>query len=80
MSITHQYRTERNRFTVRVDANKVSADPLTTANNRVYSQSCYIVFDKPVAGYSNAETQQLVSALTAWLTSANILKVLGGET
>nr|QDH88467.1 MAG: hypothetical protein H4Bulk463692_000002 [Leviviridae sp.] len=80
MVISHQYKTERNRFTVRIDANKVAADPLTAANNRVYSQSCYIVMDKPVVGYSNAETQQLASALTAFCTSANLLKVLGGET
>jgi len=80
MSIAHQYKAERNRFTVRIDANKVAADPLASANNRVYSQSCYITMDKPTVGYSNAETQQLASALVAWLTSANILKVLGGET
>jgi hypothetical protein len=80
MSLSHQFKAERNRFTVRIDANKVAADPLSSANNRVYSQSVYITMDKPVVGYSNAETQQLASALVAWATSANLLKVLGGET
>jgi hypothetical protein len=80
LTVAHQYKAERSRYTVRVDATKISADPLTTANNRVYSQSVYLVIDKPVVGYSNAEAQQLASALTLWLTSANILKVLGGET
>ncbi|DAD50155.1 coat protein [ssRNA phage Zoerhiza.2_17] len=80
MTIAHQYKTERTRVTVRVDANKTAADPLVSANNRIYSQSAYIVIDKPAVGYSNTEAQQLASALTAWATSANLLKVLGGET
>jgi len=80
LTIAHQYKAERNRFTVRIDANKIAADPLSSANNRVYSASAYIVMDKPTVGYSNTEIQQLSSALTAWCTSANLLKVLGGET
>lgn len=80
MTIGHQYKSERNRFTVRIDANKVAADPLASANNRIYSQAVYIVMDKPAVGYSNAETQLLATALAAWCTSANLLKVLGGET
>lgn len=80
LTISHQYKAERNRFVIRVDANKVAADPLTSANNRVYTQAVYIVIDKPVVGYSNAESSALAVALTAWATSANILKVLGGET
>jgi len=80
LTVSHQYKVDRNRFTVRLDATKVAADPLTSANNRVYSQSCYIVMDKPVVGYSNAETKDLALALATWLTSANALKVLGGET
>lgn len=80
LTIGHTFKPERNRFMVRLDANKVAADPLTSANNRVYSQSCYVVFDKPVAGYSNLEARLMILALTAWLSAANIDKVLGGET
>lgn len=79
MTISHQYKAERNRFVVRLDANKVAADPLASANNRVYNHSVYLVMDKPVVGYTNTETQQLAAALSAWCTSANLLKVLGGE-
>lgn len=80
LTVAHQYKTTRNRFTIRVDTNKIAADPLSSANNLVYSSSVYLVMDKPVVGYTNSEIQLLASALTAWCTSTNLLKVLGGET
>jgi len=80
MTIAHQFKVERNRFTIRLDQNKVAADPLASSNNKVYSQSVILTMDKPVAGYSNADTQLLATALVTWLTSGNLLKVLGGET
>lgn len=80
MTIGHRYLAERNRFTVRLDQSKIAADPLTSSNNKVYGQSVYIVIDKPTVGYSNAEARDLALALTGFLTGANILKVLGGET
>lgn len=80
MVVSHQFKPTRNRFTVRLTAEKIAADPLASANNQVYSSSVYLVMDKPVAGYSNTEIQQLTSALVAWLTVGNIAKVLGGET
>lgn len=79
-TIAHQFKPSRKRFTVRLDSNKVAADPLSSANNLVYSSSAYLVIDAPVVGYSNAELQQLSSGLITWLTSANLLKVVGGET
>lgn len=80
MTIGHQYKAERNRFTIRVDSEKIAADPLVSANNRVYSASVYIVMDEPVVGYSNAEIKDIARALVDWCTAANLLKVLGGET
>lgn len=79
LSISHQI-AKRGRFTVRIDATKVAPDPLSAANNQVYSASAYLVLDKPLVGYTNAEVQQIASALTAWATSANLLRVLGSET
>jgi len=80
LTISHNFKAERNRFTVRLDANKVAADPLASANNKVYSHTAYLVIDKPVVGYTNSETQLMVTGLIGWLSSGNILKVLGGET
>jgi hypothetical protein len=80
LTIGHQYKAERNRFTVRLDATKTAADPLVSANNRIYSASAYVVIDGPTVGYSNAELRDLALALAAYCTSANLLKVIGGET
>lgn len=79
LTVSHTYG-RRNRFQIRVDTEKTAPDPLAVANNLVYSQSVYIVIDKPVNGYTNVEAKDLALALTAWATSANLLKVLGGET
>lgn len=78
LTISHNY-AKRKRFTVRIDTNKVAADPLASANNMLYSASVYLVMDAPNVGYSNAEVRDYAIALTGFLTSANILKVLGGE-
>jgi hypothetical protein len=43
------------------------------------SHSVYVVIDHPIAGFSNAEIDDDVAGLVGWLTSANVLKVLGGE-
>lgn len=79
LTIGHQYG-KRNRFTVRVDAQKTAPDPLVASNNQVYTLSAYLVVDKPPVGYTNAEARDIAVALSAWATSANLLKVLGGET
>lgn len=80
MTIAHQYKAERGRFTVRLDFQKIAADPLASANNRIYTGSAYLVIDRPNVGYTNAEVKDVALALSAWATSANLLKVLGGET
>lgn len=71
---------KRKRFTVRINTNKIAADPLSSANNLVYSASAYLVVDAPTIGYTNAELRDFALALTSWATSANLLRVLGGET
>jgi hypothetical protein len=79
LTISHAYG-KRNRFTVRLDAQKIAADPLASANNQLYSTSAYLVIDGPTVGYTNAELRDISVALTGFCTSANLLKVLGGET
>lgn len=80
MTIGHQYKVDRNRFTIRLEQTKTAPDPLVASNNKVYGQTVYIVLDKPVVGYTNSEAQLLATALVTWCTPANLLKVLGGET
>lgn len=71
---------KRSRRQVRVDFSKIAADPYATAVNNKYTGSVYLVIDHPPAGgWTNAEIKDIVLGLTGWLTSANVLKVLGSE-
>lgn len=79
LKILHQ-EGKRNRRTVRLDFEKVAADPYDNDRNRNYSGSAYIVMDTPVVGFTNQEIADFVGGLTGWLTEPTVLKVLGGET
>lgn len=78
--VGHQYNKGRKRYTVRINARKIAADPLASANNVEYSTSAYLVIDAPAVGYTNAELRDIALALSGWASSANLLKVVGGET
>lgn len=81
LQIQHS-RNKRTRRVVRLDAKKIIADPMFTAQNLEVSMSAYLVVDLPNAGYSNAEAKQVVDGLTAYLTAssgARVSQLLGGE-
>lgn len=75
--ISHQ-EGKRNRRVVRLENRMISTDPLTDANAE-FSMSAYLVVDVPPVGYSLTEQEDIVQGLVDWLTSANIVKVLGGQ-
>lgn len=77
--ISHQETPKRNRRVVRLNRTIVTADPFIPANNVEVSSSYYLVIDAPIAGYTNTQLKDDVLGLAAWLTSGNVLKVLGGE-
>jgi hypothetical protein len=77
--ISHQEKGTRDRRTVRLNRKRLSADPFIPAVNVENTHSVYLVIDVPIAGYTAAEIDDDVAGLTLWLTSANVLKVLGGE-
>jgi len=77
--ISHQENSKRNRRVVRVNRTLVSADPFIPAQNVENTVSYYLVIDAPIAGFTMTQMKDDVLGLTGWLTSANILKVLGGE-
>lgn len=78
MRISHQAVKSRKRRMVRVDQTKVAADPIS-AVNVMQKAGIYLVVDEPSFGFTDAELDYLVDALIAWLSSANIAKLLGGE-
>lgn len=73
---------KRNRITIRLNDEKIAADPLTAVNQQV-SMSAYLVVDMPANGvYTSTEAKNLILGLTTWLSessAANLIKVLGGE-
>lgn len=79
MVISHQEGAKRDRRVVRLNRKTTSADPFIPANNVENTHSVYLVIDAPIAGFSNADLDADVQGLVGWLTSANVLKVLGGE-
>lgn len=79
LKISHQETAKRNRRVVRLDRVVVAADPFIPTQNVTQSVSYYLVIDAPLAGFTNTQMKDDVLGLTAWLSSANVLKVLGGE-
>jgi hypothetical protein len=78
--VKHQY-AKRRRREVRLDHNKIAADPLTSENQR-FSASAFLVIDEPLNGYTDAELKTLVTDLLTYLTAssgAKIAEVLTGD-
>jgi hypothetical protein len=72
----------RTRRVLRIDHSKITADPFLPAQNSKVSMSNYIVFDIPVAGYTNAEALAVYAGFkAAYIASSDALitKLLGGE-
>jgi len=72
----------RNQHAVRLDHSKIITDPLASDRNLPVSMSVFLTVDVPATGYTNAEQQQMVTALADWLkasTNANTDKLIGGE-
>lgn len=79
LRISHSRINDRRRHLVRVDKRAVAADPLT-AENSYQELGTYLVVDEPFVGFSDTDIGYVVAALAAWLTPANVAKVLGSET
>lgn len=78
MRISHQSSKGRKRRMVRLDQTVIAADPLT-AENASQKAGIYLVVDEPSFGFDDEDLDYLADALIAWLTPANIAKLLGGE-
>nr|URG16508.1 MAG: coat protein [Leviviridae sp.] len=79
LRISHQTNKKRIRRMVRLDQTIVAADPLT-AENAFQKAGVYLVVDEPEIGFTDEQVDYLADALIAFMTPANIAKVLGGET
>lgn len=73
---------KRTRRILRVDHSKLTPDPFIPTQNTKVSMSNYIVFDIPVAGYTNAQALEVYAGFkTAFSSTSDLLitKLLGGE-
>lgn len=81
VSASHTYG-RRTRRVLRVDTSKVAADPFKPAENVELSMSLYMVFDLPVAGYSNTDALAVYTGFKTLYTATSdqmVTKLLGGE-
>jgi hypothetical protein len=62
----------------RLDERAIVPDPLTAVND-YETESLYIVYDRPEAGFSSATAELLRAGFIAWVNSANFLKLFGQE-
>jgi hypothetical protein len=79
LTLGHQFKA-RNRVFARLRRDSVATDPLVPANNIAASMTATLTIDFPSTGLTSADAQNLANALTAWATSANVLKLINGET
>ncbi|DAD52157.1 coat protein [ssRNA phage Esthiorhiza.2_19] len=77
--LSHQF-AKRNRAVARLRRDAAVSDPIIPTQNILASMTASITVDFPTAGYTAADAQNLANALIAWATSANILKLINGET
>lgn len=79
LKLEHQFG-KRNRCVARLTRTSAVTDPLVPANYQVASMSATFTIDFPVTGLTTTDAQNLGDALVGFLSSANILKLAGGET
>lgn len=78
MTVSHQESKTRTRRMVRLDKRVVAADPLTAVN--VYQTvGVYLVVDEPEYGFSDDAIDDIIQGFKTWLSTANVLKILGSE-
>lgn len=78
LNISHKESKDRIRSMARIDQKAVVADPLTAVND-YETLSFYVVVDRPVYGFTSAQTDQLIAGLKTWLDSTAIGKLYGRE-
>lgn len=72
----------RKRQVYRIDHNKITDDPFDDTQNVEVSMSCYVVVDRPLAGYTNEEALEVLKGLVTALSAssyASAVKLLGSE-
>jgi len=81
LAVSHS-RAKRNRSTISLSQVKTSADVLIPSQNVRSQQRVYVVVDRPLNGFTVAESKTMVDSLIAFLTAstgAKVTQLLGFE-
>jgi len=79
LTISHQQvGNDRIRSMARIDQMAIVPDPLTAVNDWE-TLSFYFVIDRPLAGFSQTQVDQLIAGLKTWLDSTASGKLYGQE-
>ncbi|DAD51868.1 coat protein [ssRNA phage Gerhypos.4_55] len=79
---TIESQSNRKRHMVRIDVEKLATNVYEESKKQSVSMSAYVVIDRPVNGFTNAEAKKLVEGLVGLLSASTYSvteKVLGGE-
>jgi hypothetical protein len=78
LTLSHTPSKDRIRSMARIDNRAVVPDPLTAVND-YETLSFYVVVDRPLAGFSATQVDQLITGFKTWLDAAAIAKLFGQE-
>jgi hypothetical protein len=78
LTISHGLSKDRIRSMARLDQRAIVADPLTAVND-YETLSFYVVIDRPEAGFSMVQVEQLIAGFKTWLDNTAIDKLFGQE-
>lgn len=70
---------KRVRHNIVLRQDKTVADPFVPSQNRPVSFQASLTIDTPLTGVSAVDALALANALVAWATSAQLARVIGGE-
>lgn len=78
-TISHQSTgKDRIRSMARIDQRAIVPDPLTAVNDWE-TLGFYVVVDRPSAGFSSAQVEQLITGFKTWLDATAMAKLFGQE-
>jgi hypothetical protein len=78
LNISHSKTSDRIRSMSRVDQRTLVPDPITAVNDWE-TLSVYIVVDRPLAGFTSTQVEQLITGFKSWLDVTAIGKIYGQE-
>lgn len=78
LNLSHVVQKDRVRSMARVDQKAIVPDPLTSVNDWE-TLSIYLVIDRPLAGFSATQVDQLIAGFKTWLDTTATGKLYGQE-